>query len=161
MAIDEKMIKRFLFTFLLVNEKSPTKMLNNNTQNPKSNLLHFWVIFFIFLCVHYIILYLVDCPPPRGNMSIYATLNSTKPIPMAIRDSTVRFQTFGQRDNYDAPINPAAYYKKNRRKSSSPPDRINLGKNTVGINVHKLKFSSRIIITITTVLSFFVIINSV
>ena len=60
-------------------------------------------------------------------MSVYATLNSTKPIPMAIRDSTVRFQTFGQRDNYDAPI--PVYYKKGRRKSSSsPPDGINVGK---------------------------------
>ncbi|CAG7820270.1 unnamed protein product, partial [Allacma fusca] len=61
-----------------------------------------------------------------GNMSIYATLNSTKPIPMAIRDSTVRFQTFGQRENYDAPVVPS-YYKKGRRKSSSsPPDGMNL-----------------------------------
>jgi hypothetical protein len=66
-----------------------------------------------------------------GNMSIYATLNSAKAIPMEIRDSTVRFQTFGQRDNYDAPPIPIPNYKKNRRKSapnSSPPEAMALGK---------------------------------
>ncbi|ODM92162.1 Down syndrome cell adhesion molecule-like protein Dscam2 [Orchesella cincta] len=57
-------------------------------------------------------------------MSIYATLNSTKPIPMTIRDSTVRFQSFGQHDNYEAPNNAmtAEFTKRSRRKScaSSP-----------------------------------------
>lgn len=56
---------------------------------------------------------------PGQNMSIYATLNSTKQIPMAIRDSTIRFQTFGQRDNYDAAPPVAANYKKNKRRKSS------------------------------------------
>jgi hypothetical protein len=51
-------------------------------------------------------------------MSVYATLNSRKPIPMTIRDSTVRFQTFGQVENYDAPT-MQSYYVKTRGNSNS------------------------------------------
>jgi len=72
-------------------------------------------------------------------MSVYATLNSAKPIPMEIRDSTVRFQTFGQRDNYEAPPVPTPNYQKYRRKSgptSSPPDGMNLGDEIRGYAIH-------------------------
>jgi len=52
-------------------------------------------------------------------MSIYATLNSKQQIPMTIRESTVRLETFGQHDNYAAPTLPV-YYKRSRRKSGPP-----------------------------------------
>lgn len=74
--------------------------------------------------------------------SIYATLNSAKPIPMEIRESTVRFQTFGQRDNYEAPPVPVPNYKKYRRKSgtsASPPDGMNLGTDSFSESIIKLK----------------------
>ncbi|XP_035702797.1 Down syndrome cell adhesion molecule-like protein Dscam2 isoform X2 [Folsomia candida] len=47
-----------------------------------------------------------EAPGNSSGMSIYATLNSRQSMPMTIRDSTVRFQTFGQVENYDAPPLP-------------------------------------------------------
>jgi hypothetical protein len=72
-------------------------------------------------------------------MSIYATLNSTKQIPMTIRDATMRFHTFGQRDNYDAapiPPIPASFKKKARRKPSGPGgNQPSIGKMTCNLSM--------------------------
>ncbi|CAL8129128.1 unnamed protein product [Orchesella dallaii] len=56
-----------------------------------------------------------DCP---DSMSIYATVNSTKAIPMTIRNSTMRLQTYGQQDNYEAPtVVLRSNSSRSRRKS--------------------------------------------